>query len=71
MIDYPVTLTPSGGVVLPGYASALALGYTKNRGMYRLAVTATGEWAGLTIRAFWHVPGGTDPPASLVEDGIS
>ena len=27
MINYPVTLTPSGGVVLPGYASALALGY--------------------------------------------
>ena len=23
MIDYPVTLTPSGGVVLPGHASAL------------------------------------------------
>lgn len=70
MIDYPVTLTPSGGVVLPGHAFALALGHTKNRGVYRLAVTATGEWAGLTIRAFWHVPGGTDPPASLVEDGM-
>ena len=27
MIDYPVTLTPSGDVVLPGHASALALGY--------------------------------------------
>lgn len=70
MIDLPVTLTPSGGVVLPGYASALALGYAKNKSVYRLAVTATGEWAGLTIRAFWHVPGGTDPPASLVEDGM-
>lgn len=51
MIDYPVTLTPSGGVVLPGHASALALGYTKNKGVYRLRITASGEWQGLTIRA--------------------
>ena len=69
MIDYPVTLTPSGGVVLPGHASALALGHTKNRGVYRLAVSATGEWEGLTIRAFWHVPDGKDPVSSLVADG--
>lgn len=69
MIDYPVTLTPSGGVVLPGYASALALGYTKNRGVYRLHVDATGEWEGLTIRAFWHVPDGKDPVSTLVKDG--
>lgn len=44
-------------------------GYTKNRGVYRLHVDATGEWAGLAIRAFWHIPGGADPPASLVVDG--
>lgn len=69
MIDYPVTLTPSGGVVLPGYASALALGYTKNKGVYRLNVTASGEWQGLIIRAFWHVPDGKAPPSSLVVDG--
>ena len=68
MIDYPVTLTPSGGVVLPGHAFALALGHTKNRGVYRLAVSATGEWEGLTIRAFWHVPDGKDPASSLVVD---
>lgn len=69
MIDLPVTLTPSGGVVLPGHASALALGYTKNKGVYRLNVTASGEWEGLTIRAFWHVPDGKDPVSSLVADG--
>ena len=69
MIDYTVTLTPSGGVVLPGHASALALGYTKNRGVYRLHIDATGEWEGLTIRAFWHVPDGKDPVSSLVADG--
>lgn len=69
MIDYTVTLTPSGGVVLPGHASALALGYTKNRGVYRLHIDATGEWEGLTIRAFWHVPDGKGPVSSLVADG--
>jgi hypothetical protein len=69
MIDYTVTLTPSGGVVLPGYSSALALGYTKNRGVYRLAVTASGEWEGLAIRCFWHVPDDKDPASSLVVDG--
>lgn len=69
MIEFPITLTSGGSVCLPGYASALALGYAKNKSVYRLAVTATGEWAGLTIRAFWHVPGGSDPASTLVVDG--
>ena len=69
MIEFPITLTSGGSVCLPGYASALALGYTKNKGVYRLAVSATGEWEGLTIRAFWHVPDGKDPASSLVTDG--
>lgn len=50
-----------------GHAYALALGYTKNRGVYRLAVTASGEWEGLAIRCFWHVPDGKDPASSLVD----
>ena len=69
MIEFPITLTSGGSVCLPGHAFALALGYTKNRGVYRLAVDATGEWEGLTIRAFWHVPDGKDPASSLVVDG--
>ena len=69
MIEFPITLTSGGSVCLLGYASALALGYAKNKSVYRLAVTATGEWAGLTIRAFWHVPGGSDPASTLVVDG--
>lgn len=69
MIDYPVTLTSGGSVCLPGHASALALGYTKNRGVYRLHVDATGEWEGLTIRAFWHTPGGGAPASTLVQNG--
>lgn len=69
MIEFPITLTSGGSVCLPGRAYALALGYTKNRGVYRLAVTASGEWEGLAIRCFWHVPDGKDPSSSLVEDG--
>lgn len=69
MIEFPITLTSGGGVCLPGHAFALALGYTKNRGVYRLHVDATGEWAGLAIRCFWHVPDGKAPVSSLVVDG--
>lgn len=69
MIEFPITLTSGGSVCLPGRAYALALGYTKNRGVYRLHIDATGEWAGLTIRAFWHVQNGKDPASSLVVDG--
>ena len=69
MIEFPITLTSGGSVCLPGRAYALALGYTKNWGVYRLAVTASGEWEGLTIRAFWHVPDAKDPVSSLVIDG--
>lgn len=69
MIEFPITLTSGGSVCLPGHAYALALGYTKNRGVYRLHVDATGEWAGLAIRCFWHVPDGKDPASSLVVDG--
>ena len=69
MIEFPITLTSGGSVCLPGYASALALGYAKNKSVYRLAVTSTGEWAGLTIRAVWHLPGGGAPASTLVKDG--
>lgn len=69
MIEFPITLTSGGSVCLPGHAFALALGYTKNQGVYRLHVDATGEWEGLTIRAFWHLPGGGAPASTLVKDG--
>lgn len=67
MIELPVTLTSTGGAV--SFASPVKLGYTKNKGVYRLLVTAEGEWERLTIRCFWHLPGGTDPASSLVQDG--
>ena len=69
MIEQSVSLASSGVVKVPGYEQLLRFGYTKNRGVYRLAVTASGEWDGLTIRAFWHTPGRKDPPSSLVADG--
>ena len=69
MIEQSVSLASNGVVKVPGYEQLVRFGYTKNRGVYRLAITATGEWEGLTIRAFWHVPGGKDPASSLVTDG--
>ena len=69
MIELSVSLASNGVVKVPGYEQMVRFGYTKNRGVYRLAVTASGEWEGLTIRAFWHVPDGKDPASSLVVDG--
>ena len=69
MIEQSVSLASSGVVKVPGYEQLVRFGYTKNRGVYRLHVDATGEWAGLAIRCFWHVPDGKDPASSLVVDG--
>ena len=69
MIEQSVSLASNGVVKVPGYEQLVRFGYTKNRGVYRLAVTATGEWEGLTIRTFWHVPDGKDPASSLVVGG--
>ena len=69
MIEQSVSLAPNGVVKVPGYEQLVRFGYAKNRGVYRLAISATGEWEGLTVRAFWHVPDGKDPASSLVTDG--
>lgn len=69
MIEQSVSLASNGVVKVPGYEQLVRFGYTKNRGVYRLAVTASGEWEGLAIRCFWHVPDGKDPESSLVVDG--
>ena len=67
MIEQSVSLASNGVVKVPGYEQLVRFGYTKNRGVYRLAVTASGEWEGLAIRCFWHVPDGKDPASSLVD----
>lgn len=69
MIEQSVSLASNGVVKVPGYEQLVRFGYTKNRGVYRLRVDATGEWEGLAIRCFWHVPDGKDPASSLVIDG--
>lgn len=69
MIEYKLSLASSGAVKTPGSMDALQLGYSRNCGVYRLRVSAADEWKGMTLRAFWHTPGGS-PPASLVEDGV-
>ena len=69
MIELSVSLASNGVVKVPGYEQLVRFGYTKNRGVYRLRVDATGEWAGLAIRCFWHVPDGKDPASSLVQNG--
>lgn len=69
MIELSVSLASNGVVKVPGYEQLVRFGYTKNRGVYRLHVNVSGEWEGLTIRAFWHLPGGNDPASSLVVDG--
>lgn len=69
MIELSVSLASNGAAKLAGYEQMLRFGYTKNRGVYRLAVTASGEWEGLAVRCFWHAPDGKDPPSSLVVGG--
>ena len=69
MIDLNVSLASSGNARISGYEQLLRMGYAQNAGIYRILVDAGGEWSGLAIRAFWHTPGGADPPASLVVDG--
>lgn len=69
MIEHGISIASNGVVKVPGYEPLVRFGVAKNRGVYRLAVTASGEWEGLTIRCFWHVPDGKDPLSSLVVDG--
>lgn len=69
MIELSVSLASNGAAKLAGYEQMLRFGYTKNRGVYRLAVTASGEWEGLAIRCFWHGSDGKDPRSSLVVGG--
>lgn len=69
MIEQSVSLASNGVVKVPGYEQLVRFGYTKNRGVYRLNVTASGEWEGLAIRCFWHLPGGGAPASTLVKDG--
>lgn len=67
MNEMNIRLERNGAAAVPG--GQLLLGYAGNRGVYRLRIDATGEWEGLAIRCFWHVPDGKNPASSLVVDG--
>lgn len=69
MIELNVSLASNGAAKLAGYEQMLRFGYTKNRGVYQLRIDAAGEWKGLAVRCFWHVPDGKDPLSSLVVGG--
>ena len=69
MIEQEITLLTNGRISFQKCGNGLQFGYSKNRGVYSIKVKTSGEWNGLTIRAFWHVPDGKDPPSSLVVDG--
>ena len=64
-----VSLCRNGAVQPEGYGTTLVFGCAGNRGVYRVGVVQEDEWTGLTVQAHWHVPGGKDPPASLVKNG--
>ena len=65
MIERQIHLSSGGGAALQGYDGLLRFGYTKNRGIYALRVEADGEWQGMTLRAFWHLPDGNAAPSKL------
>lgn len=68
MIERQLTLCADGRAALSGYAGGLQLGYAQNAGIYRLRVTLADEWDGLTVRAFWHLPGQDKPLTTLLEE---
>ncbi len=68
MIECNISLASTGSARTSGCDNQLRLGYSKNRGIYRLNITQTGEWEGMTIRALWHTERGM-LFSSLVEDG--
>lgn len=66
MNEICIRLEQGGAALVPG--GQVRLGYTGNRGIYRLRIEQRGEWQGLTVRAHWHTPGCA--ASTLVEDGM-
>lgn len=69
VIEQEITLLTNGRISFQKCGNGLQFGYSKNRDVYSIKVKTSGEWNGLTIRAFWHVPDGKDPASSLVVNG--
>lgn len=70
MIEQEITLLTNGRISFQKCGNGLQFGYSKNRGVYSIKVKTSGEWNGLTIRAFWHVPDIKEPITSLLVDNV-
>lgn len=70
MIEQEITLLTNGRISFQKCGNGLQFGYSKNRGVYSIRVKTSGEWNGLTIRAFWHIPDIKEPITSLLVDNV-
>lgn len=70
MIEQEITLLTNGRISFQKCGNGLQFGYSKNRGIYSIKVKTSGEWNGLTIRAFWHIPDIKEPITSLLVDNV-
>lgn len=70
MIEQEITLLTNGRISFQKCGNGLQFGYSKNRGVYSIKVKTSGEWNGLTIRAFWHIPDIKEPITSLLVDNV-
>lgn len=70
VIEQEITLLTNGRISFQKCGNGLQFGYSKNRGVYSIKVKTSGEWNGLTIRAFWHIPDIKEPITSLLVDNV-
>lgn len=70
VIEQEITLLTNGRISFQKCGNGLQFGYSKNRGIYSIKVKTSGEWNGLTIRAFWHIPDIKEPITSLLVDNV-
>ena len=70
MIEQEITLLTNGRISFQKCGNGLQFGYSKNCGVYSIKVKTSGEWNGLTIRAFWHIPDIKEPITSLLVDNV-
>lgn len=70
MIEHMVVLRSDGTAALSGKGYELLFGYSRNAGLYAVRIVPQGVWAGLVIRACWHIPGNPAPPSTLAEKDL-
>lgn len=70
MIEHRISLAQGGAAILADHGNALQFGYSRNCRLYRLRAACKDEWAGLSVRVFWHLPDGSTLPPSLLVDHL-